>query len=489
MKFAIKLIALLVVIILIVLSAYVICTNDDNDKDDNGGEKDTTAPIINSVTGNTTGVQGKKITIYTTFSDNVNVTKATLYYKKASSANWTEKSIFTGSATIDIPSESLEEWFYYITVDDKADNGPVGKPSTDGSKYYTITVVEDESQIPVHTVFIEDGTATGCINCPQVAKMLNDLYKSGEYNFYYVSMIDDKNSKAYDRLRQDYNIEGYPTVYIDGGYEVIVGSGKSVSFFKQKIATAESREVPDIRVIIKTEYDNNTKELDTEITVKNKEDTTFDGILKVYLTEITSRWFNPNGDVPYHYGFIDYLINEDISIDADEENLIPNTRVISDLDPENLMVIAVIFNSESVTRYSDANEGEKEKPFNAHFAVSTAGTEVVKGGNLPPSVGINVPVEEKLHIFSRPIIKTLLKNTVILGKTTITIFAEDDSEIQKIEVNVKGRFREFNETIYDKPYEWTWHKLAFGKYTITVTAYDDEGKTSTASIEVIAFML
>jgi hypothetical protein len=44
-------------------------------------------------------------------------------------------------------------------------------------------------------------------------------------------------------------------------------------------------------------------------------------------------------------------------------------------------------------------------------------------------------------------------------------------------------------TVTQDPYQWTWHKLSFGKKTITIKAYDDTGKQSTASIDVVAFML
>jgi len=81
------------------------------------------------------------------------------------------------------------------------------------------------------------------------------------------------------------------------------------------------------------------------------------------------------------------------------------------------------------------------------------------------------------------------ENTILLGRTTIKAYVADDSGIEKVEFYINGRLREIDATIYEKPYEWTWHKLAFGKYTITVKAYDNQGKTSTASIDVIAFIL
>jgi hypothetical protein len=44
-------------------------------------------------------------------------------------------------------------------------------------------------------------------------------------------------------------------------------------------------------------------------------------------------------------------------------------------------------------------------------------------------------------------------------------------------------------TVTQDPYQWIWHRLSFGKKTITIKAYDDSGKQSTASMDVLAFML
>ena len=45
------------------------------------------------------------------------------------------------------------------------------------------------------------------------------------------------------------------------------------------------------------------------------------------------------------------------------------------------------------------------------------------------------------------------------------------------------------ETVTQDPYQWMWHKLSFGKKTITIKTYDDSGKQSTARIDVVAFIL
>jgi len=497
MKFALKVLVIIVIAILLVSSVYVIFfTGEEN----NGGVDDNEAPTIDTVTGDTTAKAGKTITISATFSDNVNVTIATLYYKKASADSWSNASILSGSADISVPSSPVEDWYYYVTIDDAAGNGPVGDPSTNGSVYYTITVSEDNGNgnHDNHYVFIEEGTFTTCEYCPNVATILDELYKSGDYRFYYVSMVEDKSDKAKERLESDYNIFAYPTVFIDGGYKVIMGGNKEKSVYAQAIRDAESRDVPEIKITANTEYDNNTDEMLTELLVENNEKETYDGRLRVYLTEIVSRW-NGNDGKPYHYAFLEYIINEDISIGADGSESFSKTLDISDYDHENLMIIAVVFNSDSIEKY--ANPDSNENPFDAYYADAVDAVEVVPGGNLPPEVGIILPQEGKIYLNGKPFLERLsqrkilgsvfnllVQNTMMYGQKTFIVYAKDDSAIEKIEFYIDG---ELVYTIEEEPYEWTFKKLPSSfirsilmkKHTLEVIAYDGEGKTSSASIE------
>ena len=98
-------------------------------------------PQFDDISGNLTVTAGQTATISTLFSDNVNVTVATLYYKVASSTSWESLSILNGSVFLDIPSSATNDYYYYVTIDDAAGNGPVGNPSMNGSQYYTITVI------------------------------------------------------------------------------------------------------------------------------------------------------------------------------------------------------------------------------------------------------------------------------------------------------------------------------------------------------------
>ena len=164
----------------------------------------------------------------------------------------------------------------------------------------------------------------------------------------------------------------------------------------------------------------------------------------------------------------------------------------SDLDPENLMIFAAIFNSKTVKRYSDPDDldlnGDKHE-FNAHFADNVAGTMVVEGGNLPPFAGITLPESGKLHISGNPIFKFILllnKKTVLIGKIVINVDVEDDSGIEKVEFYLD---KDLLFTDEEEPYEFSINKAGlfrkiFRKHTIKIIAYDKEGKTNSAEMDV-----
>lgn len=486
-----KLVVILIIAILIISSVYIVYNLNNENDDENS---DTIPPIINSVTGNTTGTTGKITKITASFSDNVNVTDATLFYRSKESEEWMSKSILSGSINIEIPSNSDNDWYYYITINDEAGNGPIGDPSIDGSIYYTITVTQNLEDL-VHTVFIEEATGETCVYCPGVSEVIHDLFKSRNYNFYYVSMVTE-HQKASDHLYDDYNLFGQPTVYIDGGYNVFVGGGETKADvdeakYIEAIQTAEKRNVPKIKVNITIDYTEGDNKFTTNVIVNNFEEEKYTGTLKIHLAEIISQWNYKTGSGGKIYnGFLDYIINEEITIDSNGEFTKSKDWDLSSLDPENLIIIAVVFNSESVEAFSDPGGITQDKhPFDAYYADATDGAYVIAGGNLPPEVGIANPVNGKQHIFGIPLFKTLLKVTRLIGGTNIVVNADDDSKVDKVEFYVDG---ELVFTDEEAPYEYqlkkigTFKSIFFRKHIISVIAYDDSGKTSTDELEVRA---
>lgn len=462
------------------MSYFIFFANaEDNDNKKN---TDKEPPIIEDITGDTTGTTGKITTIYVSFSDNVDVEKALIYYRQKDDNKWKNESILSGKFDIQIPSNSIKDWYYYTIIDDKAGNGPIGSPSNDGSKYYTISIEKDIEDLS-HNVFIQKGTATWCNNCPDVAEKIHTLYNSDEYNFYYVNMVQDKKPKAKDILESDYNIYAYPTVYIDGGYDIVIGD-KDINVFKEKITKATQREVPKVYINITPEINEDNTKIKTNVLIENYEEEKYTGRLKIYLTERNS-WQYYGGEGIYHYGFIKYLLDEKIEIPAKDEKITETTFEVGNLDPDNLMIIAVVFNSEPIKKYSNPPD---EKPFEAYYADACDGSLVVKDANLRPEIGITNPKNGRLHIFGKDVTATLNLKTIILGRTPIKVKASDDSKVEKVEIYIDDKLVA---ELEDKPYEYLWKSTPFFKfrYEIKAIAYDDMGKTSEEKIDVLAFIL
>ncbi len=90
----------------------------------------------------------------------------------------------------------------------------------------------------------------------------------------------------------------------------------------------------------------------------------------------------------------------------------------------------------------------------------------------PPSVQLLKPEENYLYIFNTQLFP-LSKNTIILGKITVIIDADNPSDVMKVEFYVNNVLKE---TITEPDYQWTWSggKL-FGKSILKVMAYDETG--------------
>lgn len=501
-----KIAAIFIVGVLLSASAYVIFytgenNNNNNNNNNNQEEQDTQAPQITFVTGNITVTAGQTVTIVASFTDNVDVTTATLYYTTAGSTSWASVSIISGSVQIAIPVSATENSYYYVTVDDAAGNGPVGSPSVDGSIYYIITVIpynggDGGEENLTHTVFIEEATATWCSNCPAVANILHALYETHNYNFYYVALINDTNPIAMERNWKEYNVYGYPTVFVDGGFKVILGANNPESIYADAINTAQLRVGPKIKVTVTAQYENTTHKVTVNALVENKENNSYKGQLKLYLTEIVSHWSGYDSK-PYQFAFLDYLLTQDISIAGKRNATYSQTTNISAYDYENLMIIAVVFNSEKHNAYSDPPTNKHS--FNAYYADATNATKVVEKGNLPPQLQITSPEKGKIYLNGKPILERLQKRkilghllnmslnnkTILLGQKLITVAASDDSSVAKVTFSIDGSLV-WNDT--QEPYEYDFtnyskfKSIFLRQHVLTVTVYDDTGKTTSASL-------
>lgn len=107
-----------------------------------------------------------------------------------------------------------------------------------------------------HTVFVEKGTASWCPSCVTASRQFYNIYSSGDFPFYYVSMITDKNTVASRRMSNHFNLMYLPTIYFDGGYHVQVGPSESTS--RSLIQASGMREVPQVNLSVSLVWDIET---------------------------------------------------------------------------------------------------------------------------------------------------------------------------------------------------------------------------------------
>lgn len=204
-----------------------------------------------------------------------------------------------------------------------------------------------------HSVFIEEGTTTWCPNCPNAAEALYSLYEGGEYPFYFVALVIDKNPIAQDRFWGHYRGTAIPTIFFDGGYNQTVGSGstpeQTESIYRPYIEGAGERTVHPIELNTSVVGDNDAT-LDITITVKNTGSQLYFGYVRSYVTEIQSRWINNDGD-PYHFGFLDYAIKKIVFLGPQKSRTYTMTwdgaakhgnLTFADIQDNNIMVIAAV---------------------------------------------------------------------------------------------------------------------------------------------------
>jgi hypothetical protein len=348
-----------------------------------------------------------------------------------------------------------------------------------------------------HFVFIEEATGKDCIPCLKIAKKLHELHDSGKYPFHYISMIME-NDEISEYIYDQYNYFSYPSVYIDGGYKTIFGGGEeSVANVEKYIKNALSRDFSSVYINVSAEWDENKSQISINGKIKNDGDSVYKGKLRIFLAEIiTTEWVDASKK-PFHFGSHSIITNEDVEIPSKNLKNFSKTIDSTELDPENLIIFAAIYNSKSVKRDSDPNNMDRNKDheFNAHFTDNVAAAEVVKGGNLPPFVGISTPEFGFLHISGRPIFKFIIllgKKTVMIGKIDIKVNATDKEGIDRVEFFLD------NESLFtdeDEPYEYTIEKIGSfrtilpRKHTIKVEAWDKKGKSNSAEIDVFTIFI
>lgn len=106
------------------------------------------------------------------------------------------------------------------------------------------------------------------------------------------------------------------------------------------------------------------------------DDYPYKGTLRVYVVEPESRWEMHDGN-PYHFAFLDYAIVEDIELDYQEQYSLntvwdPQSAGISNVEEDNVMVIAAVFNKNCNQKYAYPPRGN---PFLAYYIDATTGAK------------------------------------------------------------------------------------------------------------------
>lgn len=104
---------------------------------------DTAPPLIDSITGDTTATTGEKKTIEASFSDNIAINEAFLFYK-VEGGILKVKSIASGEADITIPTDTLDTWYYFVMINDTASN-VIREPSA--PDMYEITISDNDDPL------------------------------------------------------------------------------------------------------------------------------------------------------------------------------------------------------------------------------------------------------------------------------------------------------------------------------------------------------
>lgn len=231
-------------------------------------------------------------------------------------------------------------------------------PNSSSSQILKINNYEQKSTSFTHTVFAEECTATWCPNCPMAAEALYNIYESGDYPFYYVSLVNDMNTLAKNRNREYsfglYKVYAFPTVYFDGGDTNMVGRGRTVEETEAEyriLIEKEGQRIPKQPISIESsvEWNDNAK-LTVTVTITNNGNSPYLGKLRSYVTEIESRWIDQSGD-PYHFAFLDYAVNEIVILMPGKTKTLIGTfdgtsdhggQTFSDITSDNIMVISTI---------------------------------------------------------------------------------------------------------------------------------------------------
>jgi glutaredoxin len=271
-----------------------------------------------------------------------------------------------------------------VTVPAFQDNAtPTTQPQPTGRDY-------------THAVFAEQATATWCGYCHYAREALQAIYDSHDFPFYYVGLVDDKNTHAHDRITE-YNIYGFPTVYFDAGFNVQVGASSEAqaeAAYRNVIPTAGARTVADLNASLDVTWLDNCN-MNITVSITNNMSTTYVGKLKVYVAEMSSSlgWHDTTGH-PYTMAFLDYAQNQAVTIAGGETWTNTYTWIGANhddghgnkyavLDDANIEIVAAVYNN---TWHQSYSYPPNQYPFHAFYPDEVIGYNTSSPVQQPPVV-------------------------------------------------------------------------------------------------------
>ncbi len=223
---------------------------------------------------------------------------------------------------------------------------------------------------PAFCEFITDSSNLKGI---ETAKLIQNIYKSGKYNFNYITVLSDVSNQASDKLVDVYSIVGYPTCIFQGGYDIIYNKNPDENTFISKIIKIKNRYVHNIKIDLNRTWfaDCCSAKAYFTINVTNNEAFAYNGILRVYVSEIASRFnYTYNNSVEsFNYGLIDIPIEQKITIPPYSKITVKETWIASpflkSLDGSKLNVIAVV--AEDIPNIGFSDPPENKNSFTAYY--------------------------------------------------------------------------------------------------------------------------
>ncbi|HEC82848.1 MAG TPA: hypothetical protein ENI53_03070 [Thermoplasmatales archaeon] len=329
----------------------------------------------------------------------------------------------------------------------------------------------DEKEQPLdytHTVMVEVGTATWCPYCHYTNLVMHGIYSSGNYDFEYAEMVTDKNSVAYQRMNQDYNQHYYPTSFFDGGYEILVGGYQNWAPYTSRLNSSGARTVPDIYASMNVLWLGNAQ-INVDIDIQNNDTTQYDGHIRAFVVEITSRWNDYYGD-PYHHGFLGFAFDQDITIPAGSTFSASTiwdgaSAGYPDIVMSNIQVILVVYNATAHLKYSDPPDNTY--PFYAYYVDETVAAYPT-ADNTPPQIS-NVQANPSIQdMYGYVNITAEVTDNSGVDVAKARVWYPDGTIVNATMTNIAGTDIYYYNTTYSLP----------GNYVFNIWARDVNGNVN-----------